>query len=64
MPKRCSLLEGEPLIPIFDEVMAILILAIVAGGGGLAPLELSHLCRRFGRCDGCSAATDATKRST
>ena len=45
MHKSCHLLEGERLIPIFDQVTAILILAIVAGGGGLAPLELSHLCR-------------------
>ena len=45
MHKSCHLLEGERLIPNFDQVTAILILAIVAGGGGLAPLELSHLRR-------------------
>ena len=45
MHKSCHLLEGEPLIPIFDQVTAILILAIFAGGGGLAPLKLSLLCR-------------------
>ena len=46
MHESCSLFEKEPLIPIFDEDMPLLIFTFLSASTadtGLAPLELFHL---------------------